>query len=98
MGAAVLIALAVVNFAWKRMSLTVPRYKGPGTLSFLNDALEFITKPIELIEKASMQCGSVFSIQILTVYNIWLRGNDLNKTYLQTREDVWSFVGGMVRR
>ncbi len=66
-GAAVLIALAIVNLAWKRMSLTVPRYKGPGTFSFLSDALEYITKPIELIEKASMQCGNVFSIQVLTV-------------------------------
>lgn len=75
----------------------VPSYKGQGTFSFLGDALEYATRPVELIRKATAQCGNIFSLQILNVYTVWLRGNALNKVYLETREDVWSFTGGMVR-
>jgi hypothetical protein len=74
----------------------VPQYKGEGRFSFLGDALDYATRPVELIRKATAQCGDIFSLQILTVYTVWLRGNALNKVYLETREDVWSFTGGMV--
>jgi sterol 14alpha-demethylase len=74
----------------------IPSYKGEGIFRFLNNAHEYAIRPIELVRKADAQCGRIFSIQVLTVYNVWLRGNELNKTYLETKEDVWSFGGGMV--
>lgn len=100
-----LVILVIISLAAAALSsiflkphsqISIPGYKGEGTLAFLNDAKDFAIKPIGLIQKATRQCGDVFSIQVLSVYNVWLRGNDLNKVYLETREDVWSFVGGMV--
>jgi len=74
----------------------IPAYKGDGHFSFLADAHDYAVKPIELLRKASAQCGNVFSIQVLTVYNVHPDPNELNRVYLETREDVWSFGGGMV--
>lgn len=90
-------AAAILTLLRRRSPISLPGYKGEGSLAFLHDAKAFATKPIALIQKATRQCGDVFSIQVLSVYNVWLRGNQLNKVYLETREDVWSFVGGMVR-
>lgn len=91
------VSAAVLTLLRDRSPVSVPGYRGEGALAFLSDAKDFATKPIGLVQKATRQCGDVFSIQVLSVYNVWLRGNDLNKVYLDTREDVWSFVGGMVR-
>ncbi|KAK9436402.1 cytochrome P450 4F8 [Metarhizium brunneum] len=88
-------AAAILTLLRRRSPISLPGYKGEGSLAFLHDAKAFATKPIALIQKATRQCGDVFSIQVLSVYNVWLRGNQLNKVYLETREDVWSFVGGM---
>ncbi|KAJ6440487.1 cytochrome P450 4F8 [Purpureocillium lavendulum] len=93
--AAWLVTGVVSFFLWHRPQISIPSYKGEGLLAFLSDAHDFATKPISLIQKATKQCGDVFSIRILSVYNVWLRGNELNKVYLDTREDMWSFVGGM---
>lgn len=96
-----ILAVCIVGFSIYRWiqgrSATIPAYKGEGSLSFLSDAEAYAMRPIELIQKASAQCGDVFSVQVLTIYNVWLRGNILNKFYLEQKEDVWSFVGGMVR-
>ncbi|PHH81565.1 hypothetical protein CDD83_3543 [Cordyceps sp. RAO-2017] len=74
---------------------SIPGYRGQGSVAFLTNARDFVTKPIGLIRAATEQCGNVFSVQVLSVYNVWLRGNALNKVYLDTHEHVWSFTGGM---
>ncbi|KAH8699884.1 cytochrome P450 4F8 [Ilyonectria robusta] len=84
--------LIYVANPWRKR---VPSYKGESTFSFLGDALDYAMRPVDLITKATAQCGNIFSLQVLTVYIVWLRGNALNKVYLETREDVWSFTGGM---
>ncbi|KAG8419706.1 hypothetical protein J3458_004550 [Metarhizium acridum] len=88
-------AAAILTSLRRSSPISLPGYKSEGSLAFLSDAKDFATKPIGLIQKATRQCGDVFSIRVLSVYNVWLRGNELNKVYLETREDVWSFVGGM---
>ncbi|KHN94316.1 cytochrome P450 4F8 [Metarhizium album ARSEF 1941] len=88
-------AAAVLALSGRNSTASLPRYKSQGCFAFLSDARDFATTPIRLLQKATRQCGDVFSIQVLSVYNVWLRGNSLNKVYLETREDVWSFVGGM---
>lgn len=92
-----LAAMAITYFMKNRPKVDVKKYKGEKALPLLGDAGDFVMRPVALIKEATEQCGNVFSIQILNVYNVWLRGNHLNKIYLDTREDVWSFVGGMVR-
>ncbi|KAL2758014.1 hypothetical protein ACRALDRAFT_2057583 [Sodiomyces alcalophilus JCM 7366] len=90
--AAVVVLLAIYL---GRPGTKIPKYKGDGWLSFLSDAEAYSMRPIELLNRATAQCGNVFSIQVLTVYNVFLRGNELNKAYLEVREDAWSFGGGM---
>ncbi|KAF4509487.1 hypothetical protein G6O67_003658 [Ophiocordyceps sinensis] len=92
---AILAILAVFSVLRGRFQTYIPGYKSKGPLAFLSDAQYFATKPVGLIQRATEQCGNVFSIQVLSVYNVWLRGNQLNKIYLETREDVWSFKAGM---
>ncbi|KAM4066019.1 cytochrome p450 [Hirsutella rhossiliensis] len=90
-----LVAVALLSALQRRFQTYIPVYQGKGSLAFLSVAQDFATKPIGLIQKATEQCGNVFSIRVLSVYNVWLRGNELNKIYLDTREDVWSFKAGM---
>ncbi|KAK5987504.1 Cytochrome P450 monooxygenase pyvB [Cladobotryum mycophilum] len=92
---AIWLVLLAVSYLLGRKTNRIPRYHGKARFNLLSDALEFVTDPIEVIRKATEKCGNIFSLQILIVYTVWLRGNTLNKFYLHTREDVWSFVGGM---
>lgn len=93
---AVLLMGALLIYVANPWRKRVPSYKGESAFSFLGDALDYAMRPVDLITKATAQCGNIFSLQVLTVYIVWLRGNALNKVYLETREDVWSFTGGMV--
>ncbi|KPM42066.1 hypothetical protein AK830_g4505 [Neonectria ditissima] len=92
---AVLLVGVLIFYIASPWQKKVPSYKGDGTFSFLSDAIDYGTRPVDLIGKATAQCGNIFSLQVLTVYIVWLRGNALNKIYLETKEDVWSFPGGM---
>ncbi|KAH7149623.1 cytochrome P450 4F8 [Dactylonectria estremocensis] len=91
----ILLAGAILLYIANPWRKRIPSYKGEATFSFLGDAIDYAMRPVELITKATAQCGNIFSLQIMTVYIVWLRGNALNKIYLDTREDVWSFTGGM---
>lgn len=93
---ALLVALILLA-RWYSKPKTIPAYNGEGFFSFLSDAHDYAVKPISLIRRAQSQCGNIFSIQILTVHNVWLRGNELNKAYLDMPEKAWSFGHGMVR-
>ncbi|KAK0370797.1 hypothetical protein CLIM01_11847 [Colletotrichum limetticola] len=90
------LLVAVILLArWYSKPRMIPAYKGEGFFSFLSDAHDYAVKPISLIRRAQSQCGNIFSIQILTVHNVWLRGNELNKAYLDMPEKAWSFGHGM---
>lgn len=90
----IVVVLLLANRYYKPSK--IPAYKGEGLLSFLADAHDYAVKPISLIRRAQTQCGNIFSIQVLTVHNVWLRGNELNKAYLDMPEKAWSFGHGMV--
>jgi hypothetical protein len=87
------IALLVHSLLAKKNR--IPKYHEAGRPS-LAVALTYAQNPVDTIKRATEKCGNVFSLQIFTVCNIFLRGNDLNKKYLDVREDTWSFGGGMV--
>lgn len=91
-----IIIILFVDYS-RRFSSKIPHYKSEGSLAFLIDAKDYAVNPIELIKTATAKCGDVFSVQVFTLFNVFLRGNKLNKFYLETREDAWSFAGGMVR-
>ncbi|KAM0333317.1 hypothetical protein ACHAQA_001978 [Verticillium albo-atrum] len=92
----VLLVLVLLLAIFFRPNKTkIPAYNGGSWFSFLSDAEGYSQTPIDMLTRATTQCGNIFSIQVLTVYNVFLRGNELNKAYLEVREDVWSFGGGM---
>ncbi|KAJ3579184.1 hypothetical protein NPX13_g1383 [Xylaria arbuscula] len=72
----------------------IPKYRDHG-LPFISLAVKYAQNSALIIRRATEECGNVFSLQIFTVCNVFLRGNELNKAYLDVREDTWSFGGGM---
>ncbi|KAI9172438.1 Cytochrome P450 monooxygenase pynD [Paramyrothecium foliicola] len=89
-----LVIVFVFDYA-RRFSSKIPHYRSEGYLSFLVDAKDYAISPIALIRTATTACGNVFSIQVFTLFNVFLRGNTLNKFYLEVKEESWSFAGGM---
>lgn len=92
LGAALIALLLYVLLPSKR---SIPKYRERARPSVAS-ALSYAENPVETIRRATEQCGNIFSLQIFTVCNIFLRGNELNKFYLDVKEDTWSFGGGMV--
>ncbi|KAI0398137.1 cytochrome P450 [Xylariaceae sp. FL0594] len=90
----VLVPIALVLHSLLSKSDKIPKYHEPGRPA-VAVALSYAQNPVETIKRATEKCGGVFSLQIFTVRNIFLRGNDLNRKYLDVREDTWSFGGGM---
>ncbi|KAI1812324.1 cytochrome P450 4F8 [Poronia punctata] len=90
----VIIPIALLIHSILSSKNTIPKYREKG-LPSITLALKYAQNPVDTIKRATEQCGDVFSLQIFTVSNIFLRGNDLNKKYLEVREDTWSFGGGM---
>jgi hypothetical protein len=89
------IAVALFLYALLPSKRSIPKYHEKGRPSVAS-ALSYAQNPVDTIKRATEQCGNIFSLQIFTVCNIFLRGNELNKIYLDVREDTWSFGGGMV--
>lgn len=54
----------------------------------VGNILFYSRDPVTYLRKASAQFGSVFKVNMLFKHTIWLRGHDLNKVYLDTKE-VW---------
>ncbi|KAI1391905.1 cytochrome P450 4F8 [Hypoxylon trugodes] len=90
-----LVALVAFVALKLRGNTKITSFKEQGGVPFFAAALAYAQNPVATIRRATSQAGNIFSIQLFTVYNVWLRGNDLNKVYLETREDTWSFGGGM---
>ncbi|KAK7909085.1 hypothetical protein PG985_014963 [Apiospora marii] len=89
------IICLVVWQGWRRRKASNIAAYRPAGLPFVAAAARYAKNPIGTIRNATEECGAIFSIQLLNMSQVWLRGNDLNKVYLETREDVWSFGGGM---
>ncbi|KAI9676086.1 MAG: hypothetical protein M1817_000829 [Caeruleum heppii] len=51
--------------------------------------------PIAYLRKATARYGNRFQVNMVFTNTIWLRGTQMNKLYLETREDTWSFGDGM---
>jgi hypothetical protein len=65
-------------------------------LPFLGDALALGNDPVSFLRLATAKCGSIFRVNLLLKNVIFLQGSDMNRVYLDTKEEVWSFGGGMV--
>lgn len=90
--ATVFITLLAARIRRQLSLVPSPRLGGP----VLGNATAYATDPAAAIRAAEVQCGPVFSIQMLLTQNIWLRSNVLNKFYVNVKEDAWSFGWGMV--
>lgn len=66
-------------------------------LPFIGDALGYAKDPVDFVRRATVKCGQVFRINMILNNIVFLRGTEMNKMYLDTREEVWSFGDGMVR-
>lgn len=65
-------------------------------LPFIGDALGYAKDPVDFVRQATVKCGQIFRINMILNNIVFLRGTELNKMYLNTREEVWSFGDGMV--
>ncbi|KAA8649455.1 hypothetical protein EYZ11_007762 [Aspergillus tanneri] len=61
----------------------------------LGNLIQYSKDPVEFIASATRQYGQCFTVPMLLGRTVWLRSPQLNKEYLETREDVWSFGDGM---
>ena len=75
-------------------SAKIPR-AAAGSL-ILGNAVEYGKNPVMYVREMSAKYGKLWQMKLLSTNVIWLRGTKLNKTYLETREDIWSFGDGMV--
>lgn len=65
-------------------------------LPLIGNMNEYFGNPIRYLLNASAKHGKFFEVNMLFTNTIWLMGTDMNKLYLEKKEDVWSFGGGMV--
>lgn len=65
-------------------------------LPLIGNMNEYFGNPIQYLVNASAKYGKFFEVNMLFINTIWLMGTDMNKLYLEKKEDVWSFGGGMV--
>ncbi|KAL2869031.1 cytochrome P450 [Aspergillus lucknowensis] len=64
-------------------------------LPILGNLQKYSLDPVGFISTATSSHGECFTVPMLFGKTIWLRSPQLNKEYLETREDVWSFGDGM---
>lgn len=67
-------------------------------LPFIGNIKEYTAQPVQYLKDARKKYGKYFEVNMLLTDTIWLMGTDMNKLYLEKKEDVWSFGGGMVIR
>ncbi|RDH36744.1 cytochrome P450 [Aspergillus welwitschiae] len=94
----VIVALVAGLLYWVRKQASQPSRKIPQPrigLPVVGDAQAFGKSPISYIRQATARCGPVFQINLLLTKIVMLRGAQLNRFYLDTREEVWSFGDGM---
>ncbi|KAJ9325560.1 hypothetical protein DTO027B5_6328 [Paecilomyces variotii] len=94
LGLPLLLVIAISFSVLRKLfqkSIPTPKFGLP----VIGDALAYGKDPITFVRDATAKVGPVFRINMLLNSIIFLRRNDLNKMYLETREDVWSFGDGM---
>lgn len=52
----------------------------------VGNILSYSKDPVPYLRKATAQFGRVFKVNMIFTHTIWLRGNDLNKFYLDAKE------------
>lgn len=62
----------------------------------VGDALAFLNRPVAFVQDATRKCGPIFHVKILFANIVYLRGTQLNRMYVDVKEDIWSFGGGIV--
>lgn len=53
---------------------------------FVGNILSYSQDPVTYLRKATAQFGRIFEVKMILTNTIWLRGNDLNKVYLDAKE------------
>ncbi|GKZ79981.1 hypothetical protein AnigIFM56816_004190 [Aspergillus niger] len=61
----------------------------------VGDALAFLNRPVAFVQDATRKCGPIFHVKILFANIVYLRGTQLNRMYVDVKEDIWSFGGGI---
>lgn len=59
-----------------------PKYGWP----VVGNITTYSKNPVAYLRKATAQYGKVFKVDMLLTKTVWLRGTELNKLYLDTRE------------
>lgn len=93
--AAVFLAKLLVERLWPSQKI-IPQPR-LSRVPFFGNAAQALSDPLSAVERAGNHSGNVFKFNMGILDHVWLRGDDLNKFYVETKEDVWSFGGGMVR-
>lgn len=93
--AATLLCVLVL-FQWRRAggakAFPTPRLGLP----LIGDALAFLNSPVGFVKDATNKCGPIFQVKLLFANIVYLRGTQLNRMYVDVKEDIWSFGGGIV--
>ncbi|KAH8435086.1 uncharacterized protein LDX57_012715 [Aspergillus melleus] len=85
---AVLLLVRYMLFSSKLPSVSVG-------LPIWGNLVQYSKDPVSFIAAATKHYGQCFTVPMLLGRTVWLRSGQLNKEYLETREDVWSFGDGM---
>ncbi|OOF97634.1 hypothetical protein ASPCADRAFT_166660 [Aspergillus carbonarius ITEM 5010] len=92
--AATLLCVLVL-FQWRRAggakAFPTPRLGLP----LIGDALAFLNSPVGFVKDATNKCGPIFQVKLLFANIVYLRGTQLNRMYVDVKEDIWSFGGGI---
>ncbi|OJJ06309.1 hypothetical protein ASPVEDRAFT_45703 [Aspergillus versicolor CBS 583.65] len=85
--------LLVLTVRWFLRSEKIPTVSSG--FPVLGNLRKYTLDPVGFISAATSSHGQCFTVSMLFGRTIWLRSPQLNKEYLETREDVWSFGDGM---
>ena len=91
-------AVALISAVFNYVRVKVPRRSGAGLLQCLVDADDYAKNPVSMLRDAAAKCGNFFSIQVLSLYMVWMVGNEANKGFLETKEDHLSLGFGLVSK
>jgi hypothetical protein len=87
----ILISFTILRRLFQR-SIPNPNFGLP----IIGDASAYSNDPVSFVRDATAKIGPVFRVNMLLNSLIFLRADSMNKMYLETREEVWSFGDGMV--
>ncbi|KAL3473898.1 cytochrome P450 [Aspergillus californicus] len=94
---AVAVILLLVKSTWSLPGKsTKNKPPSPSTgLPYLGDFLGYTKDPIRFIGKVTTKYGRVFRLKLPFMNVLYLRGAQLNRMYVDVKEDTWSFGGGV---